>query len=60
MHQVDSSTKGRIWKYLSERERYDIGLRINNYPRKLFNYETANQQYQKISLFGAIPLAIYL
>ena len=49
MNQVDSSTKGRIWKYLSEKERYDIEQWINNYPRKLFNYETANQQYQKIS-----------
>ena len=26
MNQVDSSTKGRTWKYLSERERYDIEL----------------------------------
>ena len=27
----------------------EIELWINNYPRKLFNYETANQQYLKIS-----------
>ena len=26
MNQVDSSTKRRTWKYLSERERYDIEL----------------------------------
>ncbi len=27
----------------------EIELWISNYPRKLFNYETANQQYLKIS-----------
>ena len=26
MNQVDSSTKRRTWKYLSERQRYDIEL----------------------------------
>ena len=41
--------KGTNIAFYSDQPIKEIEQWINNYPRKLFNYETANQQYQKIS-----------
>ena len=41
--------KGANIDQYSDQQIAEIERWINNYPRKLFNYETANQQYLKIS-----------